>query len=269
MVEFTWQVYEEYVIEEEKVLEPWVIVPEDIEEYYRSEMFFRGEGKAREYRPDEHPSLYVEFQRVRDREDVLRFIREYGLLSGPRDSLTGILTQAKNVRECLRLYDALQNGFPLWGIELEELAMKDGAIAHEKLGRFNKEKVLNMGIEKWTQIVLLTMKGAEDHRTPQQGREALIEHVNKRLEGVRPILAYGKEGFTFSQTCNSLLQFIYLQIFEHITGRREFVRCLVCGSYFVPVKKGQKICSPLPGEYKSKCRNRYDVANHRGRKSGK
>ncbi|MCL6610095.1 MAG: hypothetical protein K6T66_00995 [Peptococcaceae bacterium] len=262
---FTWKVYTNYA-ETEKVRE----VNDGMGHIYPvTTVYIRGEGESREYHPVEFPGLYIEFQRIHNKESVWGFIRKFGLPLDPKEViLEEILFCAKNIRECLRLYDALKNNLPLQGIELEELLDKDSKNVHEKLKRFNKEKVLAMGMEKWAQIVSEAFKVAGRHRTLEQGRKALMEHINKRLEGVRPVLFCSEEGFAFGQTCNTLLQFIYLQVFDHITNRRKFEQCQVCGSWFIPtknIKNGMKFCPPLPWEKKSRCANLFYVREYRDR----
>lgn len=258
---FTWKVFTEYVEEEKEI--------SDGLGHFNHEVFIKGKGECREYSPLEYYTLYAEFQRIYDKQDVLEFIQKFGLPnSTEEETLKNVLLDAQKVRECLRLYNALKKGLPLQGIELEELQMKDRIITSERLKRFNKEKVLVMELEKWGQIVIEEMKAATKYRTPEQGREALMEHINKRLGGVKPVLLYGKEGFTFGQTCGSLLQYIYLQVFDHVSRRKDFVQCLDCGSWFSPTKAGMKFCPPLPGKKKSSCANRFYVRENRKNNRG-
>lgn len=252
---FVWEVFAEYIEEECEV-------PDGLG-HFNLEVLIKGRGERREYSPAEYPVLYAEFQRIHDRQSALKFVRKFGLPSGSEEMLKSILLRAKDVRGCLRLYEALKQNLPLRGIELEELQKKDRNILSEKLKRFDKEKILTIGTEKWIQIVNEGLSGVDNYRTPEQGREALTEHINRHLEGVRPVLLYEKEGFKFGQTCGSLLQYIYLQIFDHVTRRKDFVQCLECGAWFSPTKAGMKFCPPLQGEKKSGCANRFYVRRHR------
>lgn len=262
---FVWEVYANYT-EAEEVRES----NDGLGHIYPvMAVYIRGEGESQACHPVEYPGLYIEFQRIHDKQSAMGFIRKFGLPTDPKKAvLEEILRCAKNVRECLHLCETIRNGLTLQGIELEELLDKDGKNVHEKLKRFNEEKVLVMGMEKWAQMTTEAFKAAGKCRTLDQCREALMEHINRRLEGVRPVLFCGEEGFTFGQTCGSLLQFIYLQVFNHITNRRKFKQCLVCGSWFVPTKDtkaGMKFCPPLPWEKKSRCANLFYVKEYRDR----
>ncbi|OPY58707.1 MAG: hypothetical protein A4E55_00762 [Pelotomaculum sp. PtaU1.Bin035] len=252
---FEWQVHEEYTEEMHEVLFDGL--------HYRLEIFIAGQGNLKKYHPSDYPTLYTEFQRISDKQSAFKFIREFGLPNGQAENLNQILMDARNVQECLRLYEALKQNLPLRGIDLEELRDKDRVNASEKLKKYSKKYIQGMGEKAWFQIILDKVKAAEQERTPDQGREALLQHVNRHLEGVKPVLAYYKGEFTFNRTCDSLLQYIYLQIFDLISNRNNFVQCLDCGSWFTPTKKGMRFCPPLPGQRKSSCSNRYYVRKHR------
>jgi len=252
---FEWDVYEEYIEEPHEA-------NNGLGHFY-PELFIKGQGEYRKYSPADYPTLYAEFQRINDKQSALKFIREFGLPGGKIESLKQIFIDARNVHECLRLYNALKNNLPLQGIDLEELRMKDRAVSYKNLSKYSKEKIDAMGILKWGQIVQEEFMKADKYRTPEQGREALMEHINKHIEGVRPTLACYKGEFTFNRTCSNLLQYIYLQIFDHVTSRKGFVQCLGCGSWFTPTKQGMKFCPPLPGKRKSSCANLYYTRKHR------
>lgn len=253
---FTWEVFTEYVEEENENT--------DGLGHFSREVFIKGRGKRREYSPTEYPTLYAEFQRIHNRPGALKFVQKFGLMDGPEGGiLNKVIMDAKKVRECLRLYNAINQGLPLQGIELEELEARDRNILSEKLKRFSREKINAMGMEKWMQIFYEELRVADKHRTIEQCREALMEHINKRLEGIKPVLLYEKAGFVFGQTCGSLLQYIYLQIFDHITKRKKFFQCFECDGWFSPTKAGMKFCPPLPGEKKSSCANRFYVRKNR------
>ena len=255
---FTWEVFSEYIEDEHETM--------DGIGHTTQELLIKGKGDRREYSPADCPNLYNEFQSINDKQSALKFIRGFGLPYGKYADLKGILYDAENVRECVDLYNALKENRSLKGINLEELQAKDREFTSKRLKRFSKEKIETMGIVKWQKIIQEEMMIADKYRTPEQGREALMEHINKHLLGVQPVLSYINNEFVFNQTCKNLLQYIYLQLFNLITGRKDFVQCQECKRWFSPTKTGMKFCPPLPWEKKSRCANRFYVKQNRENK---
>ena len=175
------------------------------------------------YRPlEEQPSilhrllaLNVHVKNSGRNEDLLGFVREFGLLGSTRrrklpSALFGEVVQ-------LALFDIrfLQDSAQLWN--------EIGPKRRQELTRDDKQSVLD-----------------------------LMFDLNMILqEGVGPVLrsAIDERGVAFRSgfTCRSLIHAAYLQLYLNITEHRAFARCLNCGNLFVQSRRDQNFCSKRCG----------------------
>ena len=175
------------------------------------------------YRPlEEEPSilhrllaLKVHVKNTRRNEDLLGFVREFGLLGSTRRRGLPSARYGEVVK--LALFDIrfLQDSAQLWN----EIRPK----TRQELTRDDWQSVLE-----------------------------LIVDLNMILqEGVGPVLrsAVGEGGVRFKSgfTCRSLIHAAYLQLYLNITDHRAFGRCLNCENLFVQSRRDQNFCSKRCG----------------------
>lgn len=175
------------------------------------------------YRPlEEEPSilhrllaLNVHVKNTQRNEDLLGFVREFGLLGSTRRR---------------GLHSALYG-------EVVKLALFD-------------IRFLQDSARLWNEI--RPKKRQELTRDDWQGVLELMVDLNMTLqEGVGPVLrsAVSEGGVRLRSgfTCLSLIHAAYLQLYLNITDHKAFGRCLSCGNLFVQSRKDQSFCSKRCG----------------------
>ncbi|RJQ30569.1 MAG: hypothetical protein C4589_03020 [Peptococcaceae bacterium] len=220
---FTWPVYQEYHFDSQ-----WEEGADGLQqvEYIRADIL----SGHKEIRPVEYPALYLKLSKVATKEESLDFGHRYGLLTNKTEErVNDFLSHAHELRECLELYEALQNNDSL-GIE------------NNKLGELVKARIF-----------------AEEMSPEEMAKKALAEHISGRLKGA----GYRMYNLKLLPFCNTLLEAVYLKVAEIIDKEAELVRCKECGSLFKPVRAGQQFCLPGTGKGRSPCQNRYAVRKWR------